>query len=117
MMSFGYEEAVYLATGSTDMRCSIDGLVAIITLQFKLDPFSPCLFVFCNRRKDRIKAVYWDHNGFWLLYRRLEQGVFQWPDEGEVVTRISSREFRWLLDGLSPVQRQAHKPVLARVVI
>jgi len=72
-------EKVYLAAGSTDMRKSIDGLAALVSQAFSLDPFSPCLFVFCNRQRDKIKILHWDHNGFWLYYRRLERGRFQWP--------------------------------------
>ncbi|WP_206922417.1 IS66 family insertion sequence element accessory protein TnpB [Alicyclobacillus suci] len=47
---------------------------------FALDPFSPCLFVFCNRQRDKLKVLQWDHSGFWLHYKRLERGRFQWPD-------------------------------------
>ncbi len=111
-------EKVYLACGSTDMRRSIDGLAAIVSHSFRLDPFSPCLFVFCNRQRDRLKILRWDHNGFWLYYRRLERGRFQWPSTGSSPTvTISQRELRWLLDGLSLEQHQAHPAVMARTVI
>jgi transposase len=63
---------IHLACGATDMRKSIDGLAAIVQLTFDLDPFSESWFVFCN--KERNKLLRWDHNGFWLYYRR-----FQWP--------------------------------------
>lgn len=68
---------VYLAAGSTDMRKSIDGLAAIVQESFKLDPFSSSLFVFCNKSRNKIKILQWEHNGFWLHYRRLEKGIFQ----------------------------------------
>jgi hypothetical protein len=58
---------VYLACGCTDLRKSIDGLAALVSEAFALDPFAPCLFVFCNRQRDKIKILEWDHNGFWLL--------------------------------------------------
>jgi len=108
---------VYLAIGATDLRKSIDSLAAMVKLQFKLDPFALGMFVFCNRSRTRLKILRWDHNGWWLYYRRLERGTFQWPSVGAQVTQISYREFRWILDGLAPVQKQAHKPVEARVVI
>lgn len=73
-------QRVYLAMGATDLRKSIDGLAAIVQMSFQLDPFSSNLFVFCNRKRDKLKILHWDHNGFWLYYRRLENGVFQWPD-------------------------------------
>lgn len=109
---------VYLACGATDMRKSIDGLAVLVQEGFKLDPFSPALFVFCNRQRDKVKILAWDHNGFWLVYRRLEKGRFQWPtDASKAPLQITRRELRWLLDGLSLEQRQAHSAVTARTVI
>lgn len=70
---------IYLATGYTDMRKSIDGLAAVVKQQFQLDPFQPALFLFCGRRCDRLKALLWEGDGFVLLYKRLENGRFQWP--------------------------------------
>jgi len=109
---------VYIALGPTDLRKSIDGLALLVQLSFKLDPFSTNLFVFCNRKKDKLKILCWEHNGFWLHYRRLEKGKFHWPEQGvNKVTSISKRELRWLLDGL-PFKRQlGHKEVLARTII
>lgn len=107
---------VYLACGSTDLRKSIDGLAALVQEGFALDPFASSLFVFCNRERNKLKILYWDHNGFWLFYRRLECGTFQWPSGDKTVT-ITSRQLRWLLDGLSLSQRQAHPKVTAATVI
>lgn len=112
------EQRVYLANGYTDMRKSIDGLAVLVQQAFELDPFSPCVFVFCNRQRDKIKILQWQHNGFWLHYRRLERGRFQWPgttQQGPLV--ISRRELNWLLDGLSIMQPRAHEKVEARRVI
>jgi len=109
---------VYLAAGITDMRKSIDGLAAIVQESFKLDPFSNSLFVFCNKNRNKLKILQWQHNGFWLHYRRLEKGVFQWPKESRNSPLIlSSRELQWLLDGLSINQEKAHKKVVASAVI
>jgi len=111
-------ERVYLACGSTDLRKSIDGLAVLVKEEFELDPFAPCLFVFCNRHRDKLKILQWQHNGFWLHYRRLERGKFQWPAEkNSNPVKISRRELRWLLDGLSLNQRQAHPVVTARTVL
>lgn len=111
-------ERVYLACGSTDLRKSIDGLAVLVKEYFELDPFSPCLFVFCNRKRDKLKILQWEHNGFWLHYRRLEKGKFKWPAETSSATvKISRRELRWLLDGLSLEQRQAHRAVTERAVL
>lgn len=110
-------ERILLACGATDLRKSIDGLAALVQESLGVSPFSPTLFVFCNRDRDKLKMLYWDHNGFWLFYRRLERGTFQWPQSSEVMLTLSSRQLRWLLDGLSLSQRQAHLPVYADVIV
>lgn len=117
MLTLSSVQQVFLATGSTDLRKSIDGLAAIVQEGFGLDPFSPCLFVFCNRERNKLKLLYWEVNGFWLFYRRLERGTFQWPTGSEQVVTVSSRELRWLLDGLSLHQRQAHTKVAVETVV
>jgi len=108
---------VHLAAGCTDLRKSIDGLAVLVKERFQLDPFSNCLFVFCNRNRDKLKILHWEHNGFWLYYRRLERGRFEWPANGEGMTAISRRELKWLLDGLQLKQRNAHREVTARTVL
>lgn len=111
-------DKVYLARGNTDLRKSIDGLAVIVKECFELDPFSPCLFVFCNRKRDKLKILQWEHNGFWLHYRRLERGTFHWPSENETAPMgISQRQLRWLLDGLPIDQKQAHREVTARTIL
>ncbi|MGG1553389.1 IS66 family insertion sequence element accessory protein TnpB [Paenibacillus ferrarius] len=117
MLTLSSVQQVFLATGSTDLRKSIDGLAAIVQEGFGLDPFSPCLFVFCNRERNKLKLLYWEVNGFWLFYRRLERGTFQRPTGSEQVVTVSSRELRWLLDGLSLHQRQAHTKVAVETVV
>lgn len=110
---------VYLACGATDMRKSIDGLAALVQGSFRLDPFAPALFVFCNRQRNKLKILQWDHNGFWLYYRRLERGQFRWPQapRDQATLAISPRQLRWLLDGLALDQRPAHAPVRAHRVV
>ena len=69
-----------------------------------------------NRNRDKIKILHWDHNGFWLYYRRLERGTFRWPARcAEQTLAIDRRQLGWLLDGLSLEQRQAHRPVTERI--
>ena len=70
-------ENVYIACGYTDMRKSIDGLAAVVKEQFHLDPFSKSLFLFCGKRRDRMKVLLWEGDGFVLLYKRLENGNFK----------------------------------------
>ncbi len=118
MLSLAGIEHVYLACGATDMRKSIDGLAALVSQVFHLDPFAPSLFVFCDRRCDKLKILYWDMNGFWLLYRRLERGRFKWPKSSDAGTlTIDRRQLQWLLHGLELEQSKVHRAVSARVVV
>ena len=118
-MSEGAVDRVYLACGATDLRKSIDGLAALVRECFDLDPFSSSLFVFCNRQRDKIKILRWDHNGFWLYYRRLERGKFQWPPKtgDRIPVAVDYRQLRWLLDGLALKQPKAHPEVKARTIV
>lgn len=100
---------VYIATGVTDMRKSINGLSILIADQLELDPLSGHLFAFCNRKRDIIKILYWDRNGFCLWHKRLEKDRFQWPETEESVLNIRGHELTWLLDGLTLAQRDAHQ--------
>jgi transposase len=99
---------VYLAVGTTDMRKQINGLSILVQETMELDPFSGSVYVFCNRQRSIVKAIYWDRNGFCLWQKRLEKDRFRWPDTREEVLRISSRQLSWLLDGLELVQGNAH---------
>lgn len=111
-------QCIYLACGSTDLRKSIDSLAVLVQEGFELNPFAPALFVFCNRQRDKLKILQWEHNGFWLHYRRLEKGKFQWPIQSDASTIVvDARQLRWLLDGLSLTQRNAHPEVTARFVV
>lgn len=102
---------IYLACGYTDLRRGIDGLANIVQTSFQLDPFTDSLFLFCGRRCDRIKALYWEGDGFVLLYKRLEHGSFQWPRTADEVRALSPQQFRWLMEGLSVEQPKALRPV------
>jgi transposase len=110
-------DQVYLALGSTDLRKSIDGLSLIVLENFKLDPFSRNLYVFCNKKRDKIKILEWDTSGFWLHYKRLEKDKFKWPDDSNGThMAIDERSFRWLLDGLTIKDNHAHKPIEERQI-
>lgn len=110
-------QQVWLAPGATDMRKNIDGLAITAQFVIKKDPLANHLFVFCNKPKNKIKILYWDQNGFWLLYKRLEKGTFQWPSsDGESVC-ISRRQLSWLLAGLSILQTKAHLPIKENKIV
>ncbi|EGD47644.1 IS66 Orf2 family protein [Ruminiclostridium papyrosolvens DSM 2782] len=104
----GFDQ-IYIACGYTDLRCGIDGLAAIVQNEFKLNPFQNTLFLFCGRKTNRIKAILWEGDGFVLLYKRLESGRFQWPRSEKEARCITSKQFRWLTEGLSIDQSKAVK--------
>jgi transposase len=102
---------VYLACGYTDLRRGIDGLATIVEQEFKLDPCTNALFLFCGRRTDRIKGLYWEDDGFLLLYKRLENGKFKWPRKYEEVLSITPQQYRWLMEGLNIIQPKSTKKI------
>lgn len=101
MLTISPAVRIYVATGATDLRRSIDGLAALVRERFALDPLSGHLFLFRNRRGDRLKILAWDQGGFWVLYKRLERGTFAWPaeDAGMPVT-LRSSDLLLLLSGV-----------------
>lgn len=101
---------IYIVCGHTDMRKSIDGLMAIVQQTYKMDPYSNSLYLFCGRRCDRIKALHFEKDGFVLLYKRLDNGRFQWPRSSKEVKALTRQEYRWLLEGLSIEQPKAIRP-------
>lgn len=110
MLTLSPAVRIYLATGTTDLRRSIDGLAAVVRERFTLDPLSGHLFLFRNRRGDRLKILAWDRSGFWVLYKRLEQGTFAWPpadDAGPVEMR--SPDLALLLAGVDLAQTRRRR--------
>jgi len=108
---------IFIACGKTDMRKSIDGLSAIVSQNFKLNPFENALFLFCGGKRDRMKALLWEGDGFLLLYKRLENGAFQWPKTTEDVRKISPQQFRWLIEGLTIDQKKVIQKVENKMII
>ena len=108
---------VYIACGKTDLRRGIDGLASMIQSQFQMNPFQTALFLFCGRRRDRLKALYWEGDGFLLLYKRLENGSFQWPRTKEEVRSLTPQQYRWLMEGLQTEQPKANKSVTGLTTI
>lgn len=83
---------IYIVCRHTDMRKSISGLAAIIQEQFDLDLFSDSLFLFCGRRRNRLKALYWEDDGF-ILLKVVEYGRFRWPNNEDEVRNLTREEF------------------------
>ena len=104
-------EKLYIVCGYTDMRKSIDGFCAVIEDQLKMELSSSALFLFCGRRRDRIKALFREADGFVLIYKRLAiHGGYQWPRKPPEVRNLSWREFDWLMSGIDIDQPKALKP-------
>ena len=104
------EAEVYLCRELVDMRKSINGLSVLVEETLGLNPFGPELFVFCNRRRDKLKILYWERSGFVLWYKRLEKQRFPWPrrDKSDVLT-MTGRELNWLLDGIDLFRIKPHE--------
>jgi transposase len=108
---------VYLAPGTTDMRAGIDRLSMAVQGILDLDPFSGHLFVFCNRKRDAIKVLYWDRTGFCLWHKRLERHRFCWPEHVPEVMNITPQQLGWLLDGLTLTPQGAHQRLYYKSVL
>ena len=110
MLDFSRVQNYYIACGYTDMRKQIDGLAALVQTQFGQEMDETSLYLFCGRRADRIKALYWDGTGYILLYKRLTEQRFQWPRNEAELKKLTAQEFRWLMEGLSITQKKAFVP-------
>jgi len=104
---------IYIACQATDFRKQIDSLVALVTMQFKLDPFSEsCAFIFCNKKKNALKILRYDKNGFILVNKKLLEDLkFQWPKTPEEVKEVTPKQIEWLLEGLEIEPKKAHHSV------
>lgn len=96
---------VHLIAGKTDMRQGIDSLAYLVKQRFEMDPFSGQVFLFCGGRKDRFKALYWDGQGFWLLYKRFENGKLNWPSDDTEIKNLDAEQVDWLMKGFSITPR------------
>ena len=109
MLSLPPQVRVFLCTRPTDMRKSFDGLSGLVQEVLRQDPLSGDLFVFLNRRRDRVKVLLWEGDGLALFYKRLESGTFALPEaEGDAVT-LSSAQLAMLLGGLDWAKTRPRK--------
>ncbi len=107
MIAFGKTSRIYLAKGTTDLRKSINTLAMLVQASFEMDPHDESLYVFCNQRRNRLKILQYDRNGFWLYYKVLDSGKFAWPGENDGVMELTEAELQWLLHGLSLMDKQS----------
>ena len=97
---------IFLATAPTDLRKAYDGLAVLVRQSLGQDPLSGSLYVFCNRRRDRIKILFWEPGGYWLCSRRLEEGTFRWPQKEGACASYRREELLLLLGGIDLKQTE-----------
>ena len=114
---------VYLSCGATDMRKSINGLMSIVETNFNLSPFDDAIFVFCNKKRDRLKILHMGNaskavgDGFGLYFKRLEKGHFRWPQSGDEPTMtLTGKELSTLLGGVKVELKLKRNEVFERSI-
>jgi len=102
MIAIGFPSRIYLSSRAVDFRKCFDGLCGEVRDYLGADPLDGSVFVFHNRRRDRLKILLWDQDGFWLFYKRLEKGTFEIPAINSGVGRIplSREQLDLILSGI-----------------
>ena len=111
MFDLSKAQRIFIAVGYTDLRQGIDGFFTLVQNTFHMNPQTSTLFMFCGRRCDRIKALFWDGDGYILLYKRLESGRYQWPRNERELKELTMQQFRWLMEGLNIYQKKMIRPI------
>jgi transposase len=112
------EIRVHLCRDSVDFRKQMRGLSVLVQEELEFDPFSSHLFAFCNRRRDHVKLLLWERNGFVLWQKKLERNQFPWPRDGDAnVVELTGRELNWLLDGLDIFSIRPHDELSYELVL
>lgn len=110
MIRFDDIKEVFLVKGVTDLRKGIDGYAAMISSELQRSPTDHSLYIFCNRDRNKLKCLYYDGTGFWLLYKRMDKGHFKWiKSENNEAAHITHQQLTWLLEGLKIEQKYAFK--------
>src|ERR1700760_697808 len=100
MFRFEADLKVFLHREPVDFRAGINSLVTLVEQSMQLDPFARAVYAFHNRRRNRIKLLLYERNGFWLMLRRLEEDHFIWPRRQQAVIELTTEQLRWLLEGI-----------------
>jgi len=110
MIHWHQDTTIYLHRDPVDFRKSINGLSVIVNEAMGLSPFDAAVFVFCNRRRDKLKVLYWDNTGFALWYKRLEKDQFKWPHKhADHLLQLTDEQWDWLLRGLNFLEIKPHQ--------
>ena len=110
-MLLSFSEPIWFYPQPIDFRRQIDGLVLLVSDCLEMTPTSGQLFLFRNRSMNKLKMLWWDRNGFWLFYKRLEKGRFIFPSLSEAKLELTRDQLSWLLSGLDCLRQ----PVLSEV--
>lgn len=114
MKMFVEPSDIYLHLEAVDFRKSINGLIVVVEQQLELSPFMDALFLFSNKKRDKLKILYWDKTGFALWYKRLEKQRFKWPRDDQLSRLVlSEQQLTWLLDGYDII---GHRPLTYQAV-
>ncbi|CAE6859426.1 MULTISPECIES: IS66 family insertion sequence element accessory protein TnpB [Paraburkholderia] len=100
MFRFEADLTVFLHREPIDFRAGINSLVTLVEQSMQLDPFGRAVFAFHNRKRNRVKLLFYDRNGFWMMLRRLEEDHFVWPRRQQSVVKLTSEQLHWLLEGI-----------------
>jgi transposase len=109
MFALGAATRIFVATGATDMRLSFDGLHSLVIGQIKQSPQSGHLFLFANKRKDRMKIYFYDGSSAWICARRMEQGCMHWPSSEDGHVQLTQAEFAMLVGGIDLADARKRK--------
>ena len=110
-MQLSFTTPIWLYAHPVDFRKQIDGLVLLIADDLDKNPTTGELFIFRNRQKNKVKLLWYDRNGFWLFYKRLESGRLQFPTLSDHSVELTRDELSWLLSGLDFTQQKKSKKV------
>ena len=100
MFRLAADVQVYLHREPIDFRAGINSLAVRVQETMGLDPFASGVFVFCNRRRNRMKLLFFDRSGFVLVLKHLSEDKFHWPRHHEAVVRLTTEQLHWLLEGI-----------------
>jgi transposase len=109
MLGMGAATRIFVATGKTDMRLGFNGLYALVVGKLQQNPRSGHLFLFANKRRDRMKIFFFDTNSLWVCARRMEKGRLHWPVSADGRVQLSREEFALLIGGIDLAQTQKRK--------
>jgi len=107
MFRFEAQLSVFLHRDAVDCRKNINGLAVLVEQSLQLNPLARAVYAFTNRRRDRVKLLLWERNGFWMMTKRLEEDRFKWPS-GVGVERLTTEQLHWLLEGIDITAMRRH---------